>query len=103
MDSLNVLVLDDEQRVLDEIEEFLKNKDYLVYTATDANTAYEYLERISIDIAILDVKLPGVNGLDILEKIKSDWPDIEVIMISGHGDMNTVLKAMRKGALLSIF
>ncbi len=99
MDSLTVLILDDEQRVVDEIEEFLKNKDYRVYPATDADTAYEYLEKVNVDIVILDVKLPGISGLDVLEKIKSTYPDIEVIMISGHGDMGTVIKAMRKGAL----
>ena len=99
MDSLTVLVLDDEQRVLDEIEEFLKNKDYIVYTAAEVETAYGLLEKESIDIVILDIKLPGISGLDVLSKIKSSYPDIEVIMISGHGDMDTVINAMRNGAL----
>ena len=85
MNSLTVLVLDDEQRVLDEIEEFLKNKDYIVYTAAEVETAYGLLEKESIDIVILDIKLPGISGLDVLSKIKSSSPDIEVIILTGHG------------------
>jgi DNA-binding NtrC family response regulator len=99
MESLSVLILDDEQRVLDEIEEFLKNKDYSVYTSRDVDHAYGLFEKENIDILILDVKLPGVDGLDVLEKIKTAYPETEVIMISGHGDMDTVIKAMRKGAV----
>ena len=98
MDDLTILLVDDEQRVLDEIEEFLKNKKYKVFTSSNAVSAYSIIEKQHIDIVILDVKLPGVSGLDILKKIKKGSPDIEIIMISGHGDMDTVITAMRNGA-----
>ena len=99
MKKLKILVLDDEQRILDEIKEFLLNRKYKVFTALRPSEAFLILEKQKIDIVILDVKLPEMDGLQVLEKIKSDYPDeIEVIMISGHGDMNTVIDAMRKGA-----
>lgn len=99
MESLTILVVDDEQRVLDEINEFLLNRKYKVFTAGSADEAFKILEQESIDIVILDIKLPKVSGLDVLKNIKEEYPDIEVIMISGHGDMNTVIKAMREGAI----
>ena len=99
METLSVLIVDDEQRVLDEIEEFLSKKDYNVVTANRATDAYHILEKNVIDIIILDVKMPGVDGLEALQQIKTEYPNVEVIMISGHGDMDTVIEAMRKGAI----
>jgi DNA-binding NtrC family response regulator len=99
MKNLNILVLDDEQRILDEIQEFLISRKYAVFTAQRPSEAFPILEKQHIDIVILDIKLPEMDGLQVLDKIKTDYPDeIEVIMISGHGDMNTVIEAMRKGA-----
>ena len=99
MKNLNILVLDDEQRIIDEIQEFLINRKYKVFTALRPSEAFPILEKQKIDIVILDIKLPEMDGLQVLEKIKSDYPnEIEVIMISGHGDMSTVIEAMRKGA-----
>ncbi len=96
--KINILVVDDEQRLLDEIEEFLVQKKYNVYKATLPSKAFLVLEQEVINIVILDIKLPEMSGLVVLEKIKQSYPDIEVIMISGHGDMDTVIQAMRSGA-----
>lgn len=97
-DKLNILLVDDEQRVLDEIEEFLKDQGYAVRTASHASDAFAILGKHRVDIMIVDIKLPNISGLEILEKVKQKYPEIEVIMISGHGDMSTVIEAMRKGA-----
>lgn len=99
MESLSVLLIDDEQRVLDEIEEFLINKKFKVLTAACAADGYKILEENQVDIVILDVKLPRVNGLEVLKNIKESHSTVEVIMISGHGDMDTVIEAMRRGAV----
>jgi DNA-binding NtrC family response regulator len=96
--KLNILVVDDETRVLDEIGEFLTSKGYQIFTSVSAAGVFDILKETTIDIIILDIKLPKTSGLDVLEQVKKTWPDIEVIMISGHGDMNTVIEAMRKGA-----
>ena len=92
------MVVDDEKRVRDEIEEFLINKKFIVHTAESGDELLRFLESERPDIVILDIKLPGISGLEALKKIKTDHPDIEVIMISGHGDMDTVIEAMREGA-----
>lgn len=96
--KLTVLIVDDEARVIDEIKEFLKSKSYQVLSASKPSEAFALIEKNSIDIVILDIRLPEMSGLEVLEKIKGKNPYIEVIMISGHGDMNTVIEAMRRGA-----
>jgi len=96
--KLNILVVDDEQRFVDELEEFLKGKGFKIFSANHPVKAMSIIDEETLDIAVLDIRLPGMSGLELLEKIKSRKPEIEVIMISGHGDMNTVIDAMRKGA-----
>jgi len=98
MKQLSVLVLDDEPRMQDEIEEFLSGQQYMIYKAGAPSKAFGILEKTAVDILILDIKLPEMDGLEVLKKVKQSYPDIEVIMISGHGDMNTVIEAMRHGA-----
>ena len=97
-EKINILIVDDEPRVIDEIEEFLATKNFNVYRAGVPSVAFKILNKQLINIVILDVKLPEMDGLEVLLKIKKDFPDIEVIMISGHGDMDTVIQAMRNGA-----
>jgi DNA-binding NtrC family response regulator len=98
MKELNVLILDDERRVRDEIEEFLLNSKYTVYKAELPSVAFDILKKNKIDIAILDIKLPEMDGITVLKKVKESYPEVEIIMISGHGDMQSVIEAMRLGA-----
>ncbi|MCB0804829.1 MAG: sigma-54-dependent Fis family transcriptional regulator [Bacteroidales bacterium] len=98
MEKVKILVVDDEQRVRDEIAEFLTENKYDVQKAALPSEAFNILQKNDIHIVILDIKLPEMDGLSVLEIIKDKYPDIEVIMISGHGDMSSVIEAMRKGA-----
>ena len=96
--KLSILVVDDEKRVVDEITEFLKGRKYNAYFATQPVKGLEILSKNEIDIVILDIKMPQMSGLEMLKKIKELKPQTEIIMISGHGDMSTVIEAMRLGA-----
>ncbi len=95
---LSILVVDDEKRVVDEIVEFLKGRKYKAYSSTNSENGLKLLKENDIDIVILDIKMPGMDGMEMLKKIKELKPSTEVIMISGHGDMTTVIEAMRLGA-----
>ncbi len=100
MEKLNILVIDDEIRLLEEIEEFLNNKrKYKTFMASKPSEAFATLKKHNIDIVILDIRLPEMNGIEVLKKIKEAYQEIEVIMVSGHGDMSTVIEAMRYGAV----
>ena len=92
------MIIDDEKIYRDEISEFLKSRDYEVLEAEKPSKGLEILQNIEIDIVILDYNLPEMNGIEVLKKIKAFNDEIEVIMITGFGKMNTVIEAMRFGA-----
>ena len=96
--KISILIVDDEPRVVDEIDEFLTGKNFKVFKAGKPSTAFKLLDSHPINIVILDIKLPEMDGLEVLLKIKKKFPEIEVIMISGHGDIDTVIQALRNGA-----
>ena len=98
MQKLNILILDDEKIYRDEIADFFSVGNFKVYATKTPSQAFTILERHLIDIIILDIRLPEMNGLDVLARLKKEYPDIEVIMISGHGDIDSVIKAMHLGA-----
>jgi len=97
-DKISVLILDDEKHFTEELAEFLELSGHRVFEANTVADGMKVLQNHSIDLLILDIRLPGADGLDILKKVKADKPNLEVIIVSGHGDMETVIKAMRLGA-----
>jgi DNA-binding NtrC family response regulator len=99
MNKLNILVIDDEKRFTEELTEFLQNSGFQTYEANTGAQGLSLLKKQSVDLLILDVRLPGVNGLDILNEVKVKYPNMEVIVVSAHGDMDTVIKAMRLGVI----
>ena len=97
-EKLHILIIDDEQIYRDEISEFLIKKGYEVYEAAKPSNAFQILTDDDIDVVILDIDLPEMNGIDVLQKMKKLYPHLEVMMITGFGNMETVIKAMRLGA-----
>lgn len=98
MTQLNILVLDDEKRIREELNYFLRNNDYKVYEASTPSEAMKIIKQNQIEIAIVDINLPEKDGLEVLKEIKNYDEDIEVLLITGQGDMNTAIQAMRWGA-----
>ena len=96
--KIKILILDDEKQFTEELSEFFQNSGFDACEANTEREARKILANQDIDLLILDVRLPGVNGLDILKDVKIQLPDMEVIVVSAHGDMDTVIKAMRLGA-----
>ena len=97
--KMKVLVIDDEENFTEEMHEFLTKAGYESYTANTAAAGLTLLLEQEMDLLILDIRLPGSNGLEILKDVKAEYPKLEVIIVSGHGDMDSVIKAMRAGAL----
>jgi len=97
--TLKILILDDEKQFTEELNGFFVHSDYESFEANTAEEGKTILRNNEIDLLILDVRLPGVNGLDILKEVKIQYPGMEVIIISAHGEMDTVIKAMRLGAI----
>jgi DNA-binding NtrC family response regulator len=97
-EKIKILILDDEKQFTEELNGFFHDSEYESFEDNTATEGKKVLANHVIDLLILDVRLPGVNGLDILKEVKVQYPGMEVIIISAHGDMDTVIKAMRLGA-----
>ncbi len=98
MNELSILILDDEPRIREEVRDFLEDNNFVVYESGSYDEAFAVLDSYPIDIAIVDLNLPGKHGLEVLEAIKVNHPDVEVLIITGQGTMETAIKAMRLGA-----
>ena len=99
MEMIKILILDDEKIYRDELKEFLKNEQFCVFTAAKPSEAFKILENQEIGILLLDIRLPEMDGLEVLQNVKQKYPDIEIIMLSGHGNMDSVIQSMRLGAM----
>jgi len=97
-EKIEILILDDEKQFTEELHEFLQRTGFESFETNTYPEAKDVLNNHDIDLMILDVRLPGIDGLDILKEVKIRYPAMEVVMISAHGDMDTVIKAMRHGA-----
>lgn len=98
-----ILVVDDDPDIVVLISSFLAEEGFKVYTATRPKQAIEYVQNYPIDLAILDIALPEMNGIELLKKIKEIKPDIEAIMITAYKDAEKVVEAFRLGAFDCIF
>jgi DNA-binding NtrC family response regulator len=99
LEKISVLILDDESNSTEEIHEFLQKEGYNVFSANSAKSGLSIVKREKIDVIILDLYLPDSNGLDFLGKVKSENPNIEVIMISGQGDVDSIIRSIRLGVV----
>jgi two-component system, NtrC family, response regulator AtoC len=97
--DLRVLILDDDERITLELQEYLMRQGFEVRTANDAATGMKLIKQQRPDILFLDIILGEENGLEILMILKQQYPELEVIMVTGHGDIDTVIEAMRLGAI----
>ena len=94
----SLLLVDDEPEILDLLGRQLTNRQFKTFTASSGDEALTILNDNSIDILVTDVRMPGMDGIELLGKAKDINPDIEAIVITGHGDLDTALSAMRFGA-----
>jgi len=93
-----ILVVDDEPGVRSALCAILRDEGFEVHTAESGEQALEALERESYDAVLLDVWLPGIDGLETLRRLRERNQDIEVVMISGHGTIDTAVRAAKSGA-----
>ena len=98
MSKGKILVVDDEQDILLSLSGILEDEGYEVMTSETGEGAWKVLQSEDVDLLFLDIWLPGEDGMKILEKIGRDYADLPVIMISGHGNIETAVDSIKKGA-----
>ncbi|MFA6402342.1 MAG: sigma-54 dependent transcriptional regulator [Salinivirgaceae bacterium] len=93
-----ILVVDDEKSIRNALKEILEYEKHEVVLTSNGMEGMELLTKQSFDVLLLDIKMPEMDGLEVLEKISPEYPDLQVVMISGHGTVDTAVKAVKMGA-----
>jgi DNA-binding NtrC family response regulator len=96
--SISILIVDDEATMRNLLQKILAREGYQMHTACDGVTALECLDERSIDIVISDMKMPRMDGFELLKHIKKEHPTVGVIIMTAYGDTYTVKDALLLGA-----
>jgi DNA-binding NtrC family response regulator len=94
----NILIVDDDAEIRELLVQVLQRNNYQVFQAKDAASLKDLYGRVQADIVLLDFKLPDATGLDLLPAIKKEWPEAEVIMLTGHATYDVAVEAVKRGA-----
>ena len=97
--QFTILIVDDEKNIRDGLAEAFQMEGYKALTAGDGQTAMKMLEENYVDLVITDLKMPHISGMELLQYVKQNWPNVPVIIITAHGDIADAVKAMQQGAL----
>jgi DNA-binding NtrC family response regulator len=98
MSTIHLLLVDDEERFLETTKKLLDKRDVETITATNGFDGLKMMEERLIDVVILDVKMPGLDGVETLRKIKQRHPLVEVIMLTGHASVESAVEGLKLGA-----
>ncbi|RIJ49342.1 sigma-54-dependent Fis family transcriptional regulator [Maribellus luteus] len=93
-----ILVIDDERSIRNTLKDILEYEKYEVDLAEDGNKGLEMIRAAEYDIVLCDIKMPGLDGIEVLERMVVLAPDTPVVMISGHGNIDTAVDSIKKGA-----
>ncbi len=94
-----VLLVDDEKEFLETLSERMRTRDLDVNTTTAAGDALELAKENNYDAIVLDLMMPGMDGLEVLKAMKRINPDLQVILLTGHGSLEKGIEAMKFGAM----
>ncbi|MCK5835776.1 MAG: response regulator [Desulfobacula sp.] len=95
---IKVLIVDDEKDFVEIFSMRLETQGEKVSTAYSGKEALQVLKNTAIDVVILDIRMPGMDGIDTLKEIKKLYPNVEVILLTGHGSAETAVDGMKLGA-----
>jgi DNA-binding NtrC family response regulator len=93
-----ILVIDDERAIRNTLKEILEYEKYQVELAENAQKALEIIQTSEFDIILCDIKMPDIDGIELLPQLLQVHPDTPVVMISGHGNIDTAVESIKKGA-----
>ncbi len=94
----SILVIDDEAAIRETLREILEYEKYEVTLAEDGAKGLQLLQKNSYDVVLSDVKMPGIDGMELLDRVQALAPDVPMVMISGHGTVEMAIEATKKGA-----
>ena len=96
--NAKILIVDDERAIRSSLKEILEDEGWLVEAAPDGPTALQMAEGDHFQVVLCDIKMPGMDGIEVLTQLHASDPDTAVVMMTGHGDIDTAVDCIRKGA-----
>lgn len=96
--TVHILVVDDEVNIRNALVTMLEKKGYQLYGAGTGEEALQHLEEVRMDLVITDLRMPGIGGMEFMHRLKEQWPDTEVVVMTAFGSIDTAVAAMRLGA-----
>ena len=96
--EMTILLIDDEPDILRTVGNYLRDRGYRIYPVEGGGEGLDVLRREAVDIVITDLKMPGMDGLEVLREVKRTSPEVEVIIVTAYGDVEAAVQAMREGA-----
>lgn len=94
----NILIVDDEPNIRKGLRAILIRDGHEVHDVATGEQALEVLKTLAIEVAIVDIRMPGMSGTDLLAAIRARWPHLAVILLTGHGTLETAITAVKQGA-----
>ena len=99
MKKHTILIVDDEEMILKSIFRVLRNDNYQILTAQSGGEGFAVLKQYDVHLVISDQKMPGMNGLDFLKRVKIDYPQILTIMLTGHAELEIAMEAINEAGV----
>ena len=97
-EGISVMIVDDEVDLLDSLRRIFTRRKMNTFTAESGPKALEMLQEELVDVMVLDVKMPGMDGLEVLRRVKQKYPSIQVLLLSGHPSVEAALEGVKLGA-----
>ncbi len=95
---MKILVIDDEKSIRNTMKDILNYEGHEVFLADTGNTALQVVSEVPLDLVFCDIKMPEMDGIEVLDKLQQSHPDLPMVMISGHGTVDAAVECIRKGA-----
>jgi len=96
--ACSVLLVDDEAEFIETLGKRLARRGLTVHLASSGQEALDAVAALDLDVVVLDVKMPGMDGIEVLQKIKELKPDLEVLMLTAHANVEVAMRGMELGA-----
>ena len=94
----SLLIVDDEHLVIDSLRRFFRKDEYQIHSAQNGNDALSFMRNTTVDLALIDLKMPEMDGMTLLKNIKEEFPAVIVIMLTGYGGIKDAVQALKLGA-----
>ncbi|MEZ4460934.1 MAG: response regulator [bacterium] len=97
--NAHILIVDDNERLRTQLANAMQRRRLVADTAADVTSALELLAQDTFDFAIVDLKMPGASGLELIREMSKNWPEVAVVMMTGYGSIATAVDAVKLGAV----